>query len=879
MTNQTEQSQRELDAKLEEMVAASDTGARSPAGLIGKAIAGIALVWSLIQLYAASPLAFVFAEFLGSWVVLDSTKLRPIHMAFALLLAALAYPLFKSSPRNRIPWYDWLLAALGVGCCIYLIVFKDDIATRAGLPTTGDMVISALGLIILLIATYRALGLPLVLVASFFLVYVFFGDQPFIPEVIQWKGASFGKAMWHFWMQTEGVFGVAVGVSASMIFLFVLFGACLEKAGAGNYFVKVAFALLGHLRGGPAKAAVVSSAMTGLISGSSIANTVTTGTFTIPLMKRVGFSAEKSGSVEVASSVNGQLMPPIMGAAAFLMVEYVGVTYIDVVRHAVLPAVISYIALLYLVHLEAVKAGMEGLPKPGIAKTVLQRLIGTLTGFVVVGVLAAALHFGLGWTKAAFGDATIIGVSILFIIAYLVLAYAAAGYPDLELDDPNAPVTVLPEVKPTVMSGLYFLLPIVVLIWCLMIERFSPGLSAFWATIAMLFIQITQHPVKTMFRRAGDFAASFKQGWDELIDGLITGARNMIGIAVATGAAGIIVGTVTLTGFHQVMGEFVEFLSAGSLILMLVLVAVLSLILGMGLPTTANYIVVSSLMAGVVVEIGAQNGLIVPLIAVHLFVFYFGIMADVTPPVGLASFAAAAISGGDPIKTGFTAFFYSLRTVVLPFLFIFNTELLLIDVTLVGAVFVFIKATVAILIFAAATQGYFFARNKMWESIVLLVVAFTLFRPGFWLDQVQPPFEQLPPTEIIRVAEEAPPGSELRVVAEAPDFNAPDGPMLTKTMVLPLADAGDGATRLSEGSGLLVAVDGEEALLEEPFDPGSVAGQAMRDFDFYGDRPARIVTVEVPADRMPKEVFYIPALLLLAGIILLQRRRTDVPPF
>ncbi len=879
MTIQNEQQQRELDAKLEEMVAASDTGARSPAGAIGKLIAGLALVWSLLQLYTASPLGFTLAEYLGSWVVLDSTKLRPIHMAFALVLAALAYPLLKSSPRDRIPWYDWLLAGLGAMACLYLIVFSDDIATRAGLPTTADLVMSTIGLAVLLIATYRALGLPLVLVASFFLVYVFFGDRSFIPEVIQWKGASYGKAMWHFWMQTEGVFGVAVGVSASMIFLFVLFGACLEKAGAGNYFVKVAFALLGHLRGGPAKAAVVSSAMTGLISGSSIANTVTTGTFTIPLMKRVGFSAEKSGSVEVASSVNGQLMPPIMGAAAFLMVEYVGVTYIDVVRHAVLPAVISYIALLYLVHLEAVKAGMEGLPKPGIAKTALQRLIGVLTGFIVVAVLAGALHFGLGWTKAAFGDATIIGVSLLFIIAYIVLTYLAAGYPDLELDDPNAPVTSLPEVKPTVMSGLYFLLPIVVLIWCLMIERFSPGLSAFWATIAMLFIQITQHPLKSMMRRSHDFAASFRQGWDELIDGLITGARNMIGIAVATGAAGIIVGTVTLTGFHQVMGEFVEFLSAGSLMLMLVLVAFLSLILGMGLPTTANYIVVSSLMASVVVEIGAQNGLIVPLIAVHLFVFYFGIMADVTPPVGLASFAAAAISGGDPIKTGFTAFFYSLRTVVLPFLFIFNTELLLIDVTVTGAIFVFIKATVAILIFAAATQGYFFARNKIWESLALLLIAFTLFRPGFWLDQVEPPFEQRPPSEIVSLAAEAPPGAELRVVAEAPDFNNPGGPPLTKTIVLPLGEGADGETRLSNGSGLLVMLDGDQAILEEPFDPGSIAGQAMRDFDFYGDEPARIVTVEVPADRLPKEVFYIPALLLLGIIIVLQRRRTDVPPF
>jgi hypothetical protein len=413
-----------------------------------------------------------------------------------------------------------------------------------------------------------------------------------------------------------------------------------------------------------------------------------------------------------------------------------------------------------------------------------------------------------------------------------------------------------------------------------MVERLSPGLSAYWATVGMLFILITQHPLKAVFRKTGDLAAGFARGFAEILEGLIAGARNMIGIAVATGAAGIIVGTISLTGAHQVVGEFIEFLSGGNLMAMLVLVAIFSLILGMGLPTTANYIVVSSLMAGVVVEVGAQNGLIVPLIAVHLFVFYFGIMADVTPPVGLASFAAAAISGADPIKTGFTAFYYSLRTVALPFLFIFNTDLLLIDVTPLEAVFVFIVATVAMLLFAAGTQGYFFAKNRAWEAVALLLVAFTLFRPGFWLDMVQEPFETVEPTQVIALASEMPDDGELRLVVTGPDFNDPDASHET-TLILPLGAAGPGEQRLQDAD-LLVMIEDGMAKLEEPFQPGpagSIPGQKLSGFDFYGDKPVHISEIHVAAERLPKEVFYIPALLLLGLVIVLQRRRTDVPAF
>ncbi len=352
-----------------------DVGARNPAGWQGACIVGVALLWAILQVLNASPLPALLAQWAGmNWLYVTSDTERVLHLAFGLTLASFAFPMFKSSARDRIPWYDWVLIAAGLFATLYLIANAAAIANRSGLPTTTDLVASATGLALVLIATYRALGLPMVVVAGVFLLYVFFGDAEFFPDAMQWKGASFGKAMWHFWMQTEGVFGLALGVSASMVFLFVLFGSLLEKAGAGNYFIKLAFALMGHLTGGPAKAAVVASAATGLISGSSIANTVTTGTFTIPLMKRVGFPAEKAGAVEVASSTNGQLTPPVMGAAAFLMVEYVGIPYLDVIRHAFLPAIISYIALVYIVHLEAEKMGLEGLPRSGPARTLAQKL-------------------------------------------------------------------------------------------------------------------------------------------------------------------------------------------------------------------------------------------------------------------------------------------------------------------------------------------------------------------------------------------------------------------------------------------------------------------------------------------------------------------------
>jgi TRAP-type uncharacterized transport system fused permease subunit len=444
----------------------------------------------------------------------------------------------------------------------------------------------------------------------------------------------------------------------------------------------------------------------------------------------------------------------------------------------------------------------------------------------------------------------------------------AASVPDLEPDDPNAAEVELPVVGEIYKSGLYFLLPIIVLVYFLMIEQKSPGLSAFWATMLLFVILLTQKPLKAIFRGESDMANSFKDGVADLIQGLIDGARNMIGIGLATATAGVIVGTVTLTGVGQVMADLVEFLSGGNLILMLVMVGLLSLILGMGLPTTANYIVVSSLMAGVVVELGAQSGLIVPLIAVHLFVFYFGIMADVTPPVGLASFAAAAVSGGDAIKTGFVAFFYSLRTVALPFVFIFNTDLLLIDVTVTQGILVFITASIAILVFTAGTMGWFLTKSRIYESVALILIAFALFRPDFVMDRIQPPFQQIDPAGFTQALGDASEGDELRLIVSGPDFDT--GETKETTLVLPVA-AGSSDERLTASGLLLIEEDGVVKMDEPSF--GSPFGDTLQSFDFYGDDPVKIASVQAPANQMPKELVFIPALIFLGFVAFIQRAR------
>ena len=838
-----------------------ETGNRNPkSALIRNILIYVAMAWSVFQLYVSSPLVLEITPWMNADVV------KRVHVSFAGFLAFLTYPAFKRSSRFIIPWTDWIMGFLIVASCLYLVYNQvwDSRAfeMRLGVPNSADLFLSVIGLILLLEATRRSLGPPLMVVAIIALTYAFLGAGGY-------GGASLNKIVSHMWITTEGAFGIAVGVSASMVFLFVLFGALLERAGAGNYFIRVAYALTGHYRGGPAKAAVVSSAMTGMISGSSIANVVTTGTFTIPLMKRVGFPSEKAGAIEVASSTNGQLTPPIMGTAAFLMVEYVGVSYIEVIKHAFLPAVISYIALIYIVHLEALKSGMEGLKRTNKLNKV-DRLIGISSVLIVLGALVWVLPPFFEFIKIIAGEATTLLVALIMVFSYLGLLYSVSRMPDL----PSGEISEIPEIGKTVKAGLHFLLPVILLIWLLTVERFSPETSVYWATMFMMFIVLTQKCILAIFRRQSNLRSHLVSSLTDLKLGFVNGARNMIGVGVATTAAGIIVGTVTLTGVGQLIIGWVEFIAAGNLFLILLFTAMISLILGMGLPTTANYIVVSSLMAPVIMSLGAANNVAIPLIAAHMFVFYFGILADDTPPVGLAAYAAAAISKGDPIRTGIQGFIYDMRTAVLPFIFIFNTQLLMIGIdSVISFISVVTSSVIAILLFAAATQGYWLVKNRLWETVLMLVVAFMFFRPGYFWDKVDPPYENISGQELFKVADTMSEGEPIRFVVEGETI---EGVERSYTFLLPLADGQTGRERVNN-TGLQIDDlfgDMEVAMVLPGISNSRAINKQVESIKVAGVDSGWIITsVLKERETRPKQIVYIPAILLIGMVGLVQLRR------
>merc|ERR1711966_5174 len=592
---------------------------------------------------------------------------RAIHLGFALTLAFLIYPISKG---KKISVFDILISFVGAFSCFYIYFFYDLLVDRGGVLlniSIGDsfklpieLIIGSLGILILLEATRRAIGLPLVIIAICFLLFSYFGR--YAPEIISHGGLSLNRLVGFQWLDQEAIFGIPIGVSVDFIFLFVLFGALLETAGGGKYFLDLAFAMVGKMRGGPAKAAILGSGMTGLISGSSIANTVTTGTFTIPIMKKTGFSKEKAGAIEVSSSVNGQIMPPVMGAAAFVMASFIGVTYSEVVKHAFLPAIISYIALFYISHLEALKLGLKG------------------------------------------------------------------------MDDAD-----VPHLKKTFLSGLHFLIPIFVLIFLLVYMRYTAGFSIFYATISLILVNLANRLIKN-----SNFKIGLIEWWSQTVIGLQKGAINMVGVGIAIATAGIIVGAVGSTGLSTNLIIVIETIARDNVAILILLTIILCLLLGMGLPTTANYVVVASLMATVLVDVGNASGFIFPLIAVHLFVFYFGLMADVTPPVGLASYAAAAISGGDPLRTGVQAFWYSLRTGILPIVFLFNHELLLIGIENIWhALTVIITSLAGILVFTSATQGWFINKLRWYEIIIFLFISISLLSPEFVLNKFYPKYNYI----------------------------------------------------------------------------------------------------------------------------------------
>jgi len=631
---------------------------RRPKGPERWVIPVIGVAWSAFQLSIAS------------WLVLDSTYIRSIHLGFAMLIVFLNYPLFKKPHRglsyfsqtDHIPLLDYLLAIVACLAALYIVIDYNGLTMRYGAPILRDIVVGMILVVLLLEASRRVIGPALSIIATFFILYAFLG--PYMPEVIQFKGVSLNRFVGQMTMSTEGIYGIPLDVSATVVFLFVLFGAMLDKAGAGRYFIQLALALLGRFKGGPAKAAVLGSGMTGLVNGSSIANIVTTGTFTIPLMKKVGYPPTKAAAVEVAASTDGQIAPPIMGAAAFIIAEYVNVPYVEVIKAAAVPAFASYAALLYITHIEASKLGLQGMSK-----------------------------------------------------------------------------SELPLFFRTLLRGAHYLLPIAMLLYELIVVRHTPETAAFNACWVMALIMIAQRPVQA-YQKGEALAPAVWQGVKDLFGALASGARNMVAVALATAAAGIIVGVVAL-GLGQLITEIIDVLSGGNIYLMLVITAFASLIIGMGLPTTATYIVMASLTAPAIVEIGQMNDFIVPLMSAHLFCFYFGILADDTPPVGLAAYAAAAIAKSPPIPTGVQGFMYDIRTAILPFMFIFNADLILHNVnSWLQGLLIFAMACMGNFAFASATQGWFVARNKIWEVPLFLSVTLILMRPDLISSWIGVPHDQ-----------------------------------------------------------------------------------------------------------------------------------------
>ena len=631
------------------MAEEAELGYKQIQGKTAYLIPVIAAVWSLFQLSLATVL------------ILDSILIRSIHLTFAITLVYLSHPMFKKpkkgrlgeyfSARDRITLIDFGLAAIAALAALYIVIDYAGISMRPGALITRDVVVGLVLVVCVLEAARRSLGPVLPVVAIVFIMYSFLG--PYMPGVIAFKGVSLSRFINQITISTQGIYGIPLDVSATIVFLFVLFGAMLDQAGAGRYFVQLAFSLLGRFKGGPAKAAVLASGLTGMVSGSSIANVVTTGTFTIPMMKKVGYPDYKAAAVEVACSTNGQLMPPVMGAAAFIIAEYCNIEYLQVVKAAFIPAVVSYIALFYITHLEAGKLGLKGLEKDQI-----------------------------------------------------------------------------PPFWRTFLHGIYYIIPIFFLIYELVFMRRSPQLAVFRSISALTVLIVVQNTFIALGEKKSIMEGLRKSG-RQLWRALVAGGRGMMGIGVAVSAAGIIVGVVTL-GLGGIITEVIEVISGGNFILILIITAIACLLLGMGLPTTANYIVMASLTAPVIVTLGMRSGVVFPLIAAHLFVFFFGILADDTPPVGLAAFAASAIARSNPIRTGIQGFSYDIRTALLPFMFIFNTDLLLVNISSVWKIaWIFGTTLIAMFSFAALTQNYFIIKNRWYEAVMLLLTTFVLLRPYY----------------------------------------------------------------------------------------------------------------------------------------------------
>lgn len=617
----TEQDKKE---ELNEIIAKYDkeSGYKKLTGLQLRIVSIIAISFSLFHLYTA-----IFG-------VLPAQLQRSIHLTFAFALVYLLYPSFSKMSKNRMHWTDVLTACAAITVGLYVTLNYQALLMRAGDQTTLDIIVACLAVLFVLEAARRVVGLPIVVIAGLFLLYAKFGA--YLPGFLNHRGYSLERIVSHMYFTTEGIIGIPLGVSATFIFLFILFAAFLEKTGIGKFFIDLANALAGRSVGGPAKVSVLSSALTGTITGSSVANTVGTGSFTIPMMKKMGFKPEFAGAVEAAASTGGQIMPPVMGAAAFLMVEFTGIPYKTIALSAAIPALLYFTGIWIMVDLQARKTGMKG----------------------------------------------------------------------LDADK-------LPKLKKVLGERWFLLIPIFVLVYMLM-SGSTPIKAALYGIGSCILVG--------MIRKETRMTPKL------FLETLEAGARGALGVAIACACAGIIVGTVTLTGIGLKLGNGLVTLAGGNLILTLVLVMISSIILGMGAPTTANYIITSTIAAPALLKLNVE------LLAAHMFVFYFGIIADITPPVALAAFAGSAIAKSNPLKTGVNASKLAISAFLIPYIFVINPALLMIDTTWPEVIQIMITSLIGMFGISVAMEGFIFGKVNPMLRVIFLISGVALIDPSLYTD-------------------------------------------------------------------------------------------------------------------------------------------------
>ncbi|GIO26736.1 TRAP transporter permease [Ornithinibacillus bavariensis] len=616
----------------------TESNQRNVTGIAAIIIFTLLISFSLFQLYTG---------FFGAYTAYIQ---RTIHLGFALVLIFLLFPASKkgNKNRNRIAWYDYALALISFIVCLYWPIFYDSLVKNIGSISTVQVIIGGLAILLVLEATRRAVGLPITIIAGVALLYALLG--PYMPGMFAHRGLNLNQLVKTMFFTTEGILGTPLKVSSTFIFLFLLFGAFLVKTGVGTYFNDLAISIAGRRTGGPAKVAIFSSALNGTISGSSVANTVTTGAYTIPLMKRLGYKKEFAGAVEAAASTGGQIMPPIMGAAAFLMIEFAGVPYWEIAKAAIIPAILYFSGIWIMTHLEAKKTGLVGLPKEELPSK-----------------------------KEVFKKIHLL-IPIFVIIIFLFLGYS---------------------IERTALLGI---------------------LSAVVVSLFMKETRITPR---------------------KFVDALTSGARTALGVAAATACAGIIVGVVTKTGLGLKLGNGIVDMAGTltsnvnvQLLLTLLFTMITSIIIGMGSPTTANYIITSTIALPAILALNDQLDFAIPVLAAHMFVFYFGIVADITPPVALAAFAASGISGGEPIRTGINASKLAIAAFIIPYMFVLNPQMLMIDASWLGIVWIFITAFTGMIAVGAGLIGYWYKGLNWIERILSVITGLLLMYPEGYSDAI-----------------------------------------------------------------------------------------------------------------------------------------------